>query len=88
MIGGVTKSGFAYELEPEALDDYELLELLQQVDDGQTLAIMRVAPRLLGADQTAALKEHIRGENGRVSATAMIAAVMEILNTTPQGKNS
>ena len=88
MIPGVTKSGFHYELEPEALDDYELLELLEQVDDGQILAVMKVAPKLLGNAQTAALNEHLRGENGRVSASAMIAAVMEILHSTPSGKNS
>ena len=31
---GKTSSGFEYELDEAALDDYELLETLQDIDDG------------------------------------------------------
>ena len=72
MFTGKTSSGFEFSLQDEVLDDYELLETLQM---------------LLGPAQRDALKDHVRSENGRVSAQKMLAEVMEIFESKNKSKN-
>lgn len=45
MMTGTTKSGFRYELQDEAMDDYELLEMLCDIDNGNTSLITTAAKR-------------------------------------------
>lgn len=85
---GVTKSGFAFELEDEAFNDYEILEQLRAVDKGDLTAIVDVVDTLFSKEQKNALKEHLRDENGRVGMKEMIQEVAEILQTSQEGKNS
>lgn len=87
MIKGTTESGFEYEIEAEALDDYELLESLTAIDRGEAQEIFSVVDRLLGKEQKERLMKFLR-KNGRVSAKAVIAAITEILNSCREGKNS
>ena len=85
---GVTKSGFAFELEDEAYNDYEILEQLRAVDKGDLTAIVDVVNTLFSEEQKNALKEHLRDKNGRVGMKEMIQEVAEILQTSQEGKNS
>ena len=87
MITGKTSTGFGYKVEDEILDDYELLELLNEADNGKAGAMIDVVERVLGEEQVKALKDHIRNESGRVSAKRMITEVMEILKSHGAGKN-
>lgn len=87
MITGKTSTGFDYEVEDEILDDYELLELLNEADNGKAGAMIDVVECVLGEEQVKALKNHIRNESGRVSAKRMITEVMEILKSHGAGKN-
>ncbi len=41
MITGKTESGFRYELDEETLDDYELLEILCDIDNGNESLITK-----------------------------------------------
>ena len=66
-ITGTTESGFRYTLPPDALDDYELLENLCDIDNGDVSKITGTARQLLGDAQIEALKDHVRKENGRVA---------------------
>lgn len=84
---GEIKSGFQFEIEEEALDDYELIEALVDVDGGKFGRIVDAAKMLLGEQQHAKLKEHIRGTGKRVSAKEMISAVTEIMESCKTGKN-
>lgn len=86
MIKGKTESGFEFEVEEEVTDDYEFLELLCKVDNGEVNLIPKVADELLGIEQKKALMEHLR-ENGRVSAKKMGEAIGEIMTSFGQGKN-
>lgn len=88
MITGKTKSGFEFEIEEEKLDDYELLELLMEADNGDNAALFKAIDFILSKEQKSALKEHLRKIHGRVPASAMIAEIMEIMETSNQGKNS
>ena len=79
-ITGTTESGFRYTLPPDALDDYELLENLCDIDNGD-------ASKITGNAQIEALKDHVRKENGRVPASKMIEEIIQIFKGS-QVKNS
>lgn len=75
---GKTKSGFEFEVSKEALDDYELLEDLTDVSEGKEGKIVNVISKMLGNEQKARLKEHLRDESGKVAASKMIQEIKEI----------
>ena len=81
---GKTSSGFEYELDEAALDDYELLEDLCEMDEGDMTKTISVLNRLLGTEQ----KERLRMENGRVPASKMMNEIGEIFRNVKEGKNS
>lgn len=85
---GTTKSGFHFKLDEGMFDDYELLEALMEVDKGNDVAIVDVINIIFDQEQKSALKDHLRSENGRVSASGMIQEVAEILQMSKDGKNS
>ena len=87
MFTGKTSSGFEFSLQDEVLDDYELLETLQDIDGGDYGKTTKMVTMLLGQAQKDALKDHVRSENGRVSAQKMIAEVMEIFESKNKSKN-
>lgn len=88
MLTGTTSSGFSYALDENALDDYELLETLTAMDKGDNGEVATMITLLLGKAQKDALKEHLRDERGKVSASRMIEEALEILRAAGQGKNS
>ena len=51
MIKGVTSTGFEYQLCEDKLDDYELLEMLCDIDNGKTSLLTPMARQLLGEEQ-------------------------------------
>lgn len=87
MFTGKTSSGFEFSLQDEVLDDYELLETLQDIDDDDYGKTTKMVTMLLGPAQRDALKDHVRSENGRVSAQKMLAEVMEIFESKNKSKN-
>ena len=88
MLKGTTASGFEFEISEEILDDYDFLELLCKIDEGETALTIKMVDMLLGKEQKEKLKNHIRTELGRVSAKRLLAEVIEIFNATKEGKNS
>lgn len=66
-----TKSGFEIEICKDALDDWELLEDLADLENGNSGKIISVARRFLGADGLTKLTEHCRTPEGRVPASAV-----------------
>lgn len=85
MLKGKTPSGF--ELDENILDDYELLESLQAIDNGDYGKVTQTISYLLGEEQKERLKEHVRKENGRVSVIAMMNEVAEIFQANSSLKN-
>ncbi len=79
MLKGKTSSGFEYELSDEALNDWEVLEALTDIDEGHYSGTVRVLRGLLGDEQLKALKEHCRGEDGRITQTGMFSELADIL---------
>lgn len=87
MIQGKTNSGFKFEIPEENIDDYELMEMLTEVDKGNQGLIVDIIERLIGKEQKDALKEHVRNEKGKVSITAMMTETMDIFTMSDPGKN-
>lgn len=87
MITGKTRSGFEFELDDEVLDDYELLEILHKLDSGEYGLVTEMVGKLLGEEQKDLLKEHVRGEDGKVSAKRMMDEVAEIFQANDSLKN-
>ena len=87
MIKGKTKSGFSYELDKERLNNYELLEAIEELEENP-LVLSRVVNLLLGKEQTKKLKDQLRTENGIVSTEKMSEEITEIFQNQGETKNS
>lgn len=87
-----TSDGYELEIKEEALDDYELLEALDEVDAGKTGRLAGAFTMLLGKEQKKKFLENYRNkETGRIPATVMypvINDVMAKIRETQEGKNS
>jgi len=84
----VLNDGYEVTIDSELLDDWDFLETLREIDKGNLGLIVDVMPMMLGDDQFAALKAHLRNENGKLKATDMGNVLKEILNATNETKNS
>ena len=62
----------------EALDDFELLDDLAKMQDGESARLASVAHRLFG-DDFKKVMDGLRGENGRVSLEAASGFISELL---------
>ena len=87
MIKGKTKSGFLYELDKERLNNYELLEAIEELEENP-LVLSRVVNLLLGKEQTKKLKDHLRTDNGIVPTEKMSEEITEIFQSQGETKNS
>ena len=87
MINGKTTSGFEYSLDPDKLNDYELLEKIGEMEENP-FTLTSIVNMVLGKEQAKKLKDHIRSENGTVPIEKMTAEITEIFNTQPEVKNS
>lgn len=80
-----TSTGFEFEIVDGVFDDWELFELLAEIDSGNGMKIPLVLGKLLGAEQAAALKEHVRGDDGRITVEAMNAEITDIIRLMGEG---
>lgn len=87
MLQGTTKSGFAYEIEDERLNNYELVEAIGELEE-YPVAISKVVNLLLGKKQAEDLKNHVRSEDGFVPSEKINEEIMDIFNAHGQIKNS
>ena len=79
--------GFEIELRDEVFDDWEYLEVLTDIDEGETGLVVKAARYLLGKDGVKMLKEHLRDNNGKVSGAAMVVAIQELMESVKEVKN-
>nr|DAT40772.1 MAG TPA: hypothetical protein [Caudoviricetes sp.] len=79
MLKGKTKTGFEYEFDENLFKDYELVELLAEVDDNP-LVLPQIFKKLIG-DRVKNLKDHVRDENGVVDIEKMVAEFEDIIST-------
>lgn len=87
MLNGKTKSGFEFSVDPNVLDNMELLDAVAEIDTNP-LAVSKVINMVLGAEQRKALYDHLRTEDGRVPVKAVSDAITDIFSSCgQQGKN-
>jgi hypothetical protein len=79
--------GFEIEISESVTDDWEFLEVLAGIDEGETGLIVKAAKMLLGNDGVKALKEHLRNKDGKVSSIAMVTALGELMESVNSLKN-
>jgi hypothetical protein len=73
-----TTTGFECEIDTDALNDMEVLDLGVRIDEGDALAYSPFLTKILGKDNKARLYDLVR-ENGRVPIEKVAAEVGEIL---------
>lgn len=83
MIKGTTESGFDFEVKEELADDFEFLELLGDFSENPLMA-SKLADKMLGREQKEALKEHLRGDDGRIKTSDMFRELTEIITAFPK----
>lgn len=78
-------NGRTWTVDPDALDDFELLDDLGEVEAGNAARMPRVLRKLLGSEQYKAALDSLRDDAGKVSATAGVEFVGELFKGLPQG---
>lgn len=86
MIKGKTKSGFVYEISDARLKNYELVELLAEVDENPLL-LPKLVKVMLGDELADKLKDHIRDDEGLVDLDKVNQEIAEIFESQKQIKN-
>lgn len=83
-IRGVTSTGFAFEITKERLENYELLEVIAEVDTNP--AVLPKVVKLMLGDKSEDLKNHVRTVDGIVPLDKMGAEISEIFTSQNQLK--
>ena len=65
MIKGTTKSGFDYTVQEEALDDYELLEELREIDKGNTSLVVDAIEKIIRLRTKGTIKRTCERRSGK-----------------------
>ncbi|MDO4710621.1 MAG: hypothetical protein Q4A75_01495 [Peptostreptococcaceae bacterium] len=86
MIKGKTRSGFEYRISKKRLENYELIEVLGQVDRNPLL-IPDVVKLIFDEEQAKRLKDHLRDEEGLVSTEKITNEIMEVFQNHKETKN-
>lgn len=81
------ENGLQLEVDLDVMDDWDVFELLREIDKGETGAIVDLIPMCLGDDQFKALKEHLKNDSGKVKASDMVSAFYELLEKVNALKN-
>ena len=79
-----TKSGFCCEIDPEVLNNMELVDALAEVQNGNSLAYPTVCLLILGKETRTRLFNHLRNEAGRVPPADVDRELTEIMNALGQ----
>lgn len=89
MINGKTKSGFAFSVDENAMNDMELVDVLADKETDDAFRMSYILKRLLPADQRKKLYDHVRRDTGRVPVDAVVAEIEDIFAAMgDMGKNS
>lgn len=79
MIKGTTQNGFKFSIPKSRLDNYELLEMIGELEDNP-LILPKVVNLILGKEQANQLKDSIRDKDGLVPADKMSSEIVSIFN--------
>ena len=80
VVKGKTKTGFEFELDNELIDDYEVLEMYEDITE-TGLGVRKLLIKLIGEDGYNRLKEHCRKKDGTISAKRIGHEMNDIMST-------
>lgn len=83
-----TESGFTCKVSDEVADNYELLELLIELDEGNNTVLPKILPMVLSEEDIGAMKRFLRERDGRVATSAVGRMLIEIFKARKSTKNS
>ncbi|NKG21111.1 hypothetical protein [Paeniglutamicibacter terrestris] len=75
----ITVDGFEVTLDADKLDDYDLMENIARVDDGERERVVLVLRSMLGPDVHEEVKAKFRGDDGRIRVEPMIMFFYEVM---------
>lgn len=81
-IKTVEIDGLSIDVDAAVFQDYEFLEALSEVTDGQPASIVRPFRMLFAGDAYQAVKDHLRDEDGRVPVKAMSVFLRKVVKAT------
>lgn len=85
----VLENGLELEVNKQSLNNMELLDALEEMTDGNELAISKVVKLMLGKENRKKLYDYIRDKDGRVPLEKIDKCLTEIMMLMgEQGKNS
>lgn len=76
---GTTKTGFSFDISMERMENYEVVETIAEIDENPL--VLPLLLKLLLGDQVAALKDHVRGEDGMVPTQKLMDEVRDIFES-------
>lgn len=80
MITGKTKLGFNFSIKEEMLDNWEVVEQLALMDEGNMTGLLKVGPMLLGEKQFNKLKAYVKKKgNGIIRVSVMTEEITSII---------
>jgi|BioPla2DNA2_1021312.scaffolds.fasta_scaffold22615_2 hypothetical protein len=87
FIKGVTSTGFNYEITEAALNNYELFEVIAEIEE-KPLLLPKLVRLLFGKEQKEKLMDYCRDEDGTVPIQRVKDEIIEIFNSQQKVKNS
>lgn len=72
--------GYEVTIIQENLEEWDMLDAVSQLTDGQIQYLPKIARLLLGEKGAKDFADHLRDENGRLTSAAMSDALMAIFN--------
>lgn len=82
-----TPSGFELDIDEKSLDDMELLDMIAELMDGNTLRLPKILTKICGNDGKKQLYEHCRDANGRVPSEAISKEIADIFEGLQEKKS-
>lgn len=73
-----TEAGFKIEVDPDAFDDMEVVDMLAEVDENP-LILSKLLTRTLGKEGKKAMYDFVRNDKGRVPSGAALKIFEEIM---------
>lgn len=88
IVKGKTSTGFEYEIDKEIVDDWNFIERLARVEQGQSVSEMiNVIVTLIGKDGYESLKKHCQADTGRIPIKRLMNEYYEIMGDNDFTKN-
>lgn len=84
---GKTSSGFEYEIEDAALDDWLFFKTLRKIDMGEEQCVVDLLPLLLKNGQDEQLENHLLKIEGKIKLSSMLREISDILESNKDLKN-